>query len=98
MATIKEVGGNLLELVNSTFVGASDIVRATGQNALVNVDNSRATVAANKAAPELFAQQFAAKAAKEKQMRDTIMYAGAGAAALIVLVVIVIVIAKRKKG
>ena len=94
---VKDLGNSALGLFTNIFTGVGNVVNAAGQNALVNVDNSRATVAANNAAPDIIKQQLAAQQTAQDNQNKLYLYAGSGAAALIVIILVVVAIARRKK-
>lgn len=94
---VKDLGNSALGLFTNIFTGVGNVVSAAGQNALVNVDNSRATVDANKAAPDIIKQQLAAQQTAQDNQNKLYLYAGSGAAALIVIILVVVAIARRKK-
>jgi hypothetical protein len=94
---VKDLGNSALGLFTGIFTGVGNVARAAGENALTNVDNSRATVDANKAAPDIIKQQLAAQQAQQDNQNKLYLYAGSGAAALIVIILVVIAIARRKK-
>jgi hypothetical protein len=93
---VKDLGNSALGLFTNLFTGAGNVLNAAGQNALTNVENNKATAAANRAAPDIIKDQIAAQKQAQDDQNKLYLYAGGGAAALIVVILVVIAIARRK--
>lgn len=93
----KALGSSTIGLFTNLFTGVGNVVNAAGQNALTNVENNKATAAANRAAPDIIKDQIAAQKQAQDDQNKLYLYAGGGAAALIVIILVVIAIARRKK-